>query len=163
MNGLSALLLTACCVVSLQLCWSAPAKLHSPLAEEVLDATNKLIYSKKDVKSKFSCTFCKIISGILVGILEENDHEEDVVKLFGKLCILLHIEDELVCTLGVEEYKKEFLTVVYSIAFGRAKQACALLLGPSCQHSYVPWNQHWNVSIPEGKPPVIPIPDPKVC
>lgn len=54
------------------------------------------------------------------------------------------------------------LTVAYEISLGRAKQACSILIGPSCQAAYDPWSQFWNVTIPGDKPTVTPIPDPKV-
>lgn len=57
----------------------------------------------------------------------------------------------------------EVLSVAYYITLGRAKLACSILVGPTCGHSYDPWNQTvWTVDIPGNKPPVVPIPDPKV-
>ncbi len=58
--------------------------------------------------------------------------------------------------------QEEVLTVAYEISLGRAKQACSILIGPSCQAAYDPWSQFWNVTIPGDKPTVTPIPDPKV-
>lgn len=43
-----------------------------------------------------------------------------------------------------------------------AREACGIIVGTSCEVPYDPWNQNWNITIPDNKPPVIPIPDPKV-
>ena len=41
-------------------------------------------------------------------------------------------------------------------------EACGILLGDKCSQEYDPWKQQWNILIPGGKPPVKPIPFPKV-
>ena len=41
-------------------------------------------------------------------------------------------------------------------------EACGVLLGDSCSQDYDPFKQQWNILIPGGKPPVKPIPLPKV-
>ena len=43
-----------------------------------------------------------------------------------------------------------------------AKELCGLILGKSCETDYNPWDQEWNVTIPGNKPPVKPVPPPKV-
>ena len=42
-------------------------------------------------------------------------------------------------------------------------EACAVVIGPSCETGYNPFDQPWNVTLPNThKPPVNPIPPPKV-
>lgn len=114
------------------------------------------------VGQSLECTACKVISGILEDLLELDTPEEDVAKLIREICIAEKIEDENVCSLVVEEFKEEVLTVVYTISLGRAKQLCAILLGPTCEARYNPNNQTWDIPVPDNKPPVKPIPEPKV-
>ena len=42
------------------------------------------------------------------------------------------------------------------------REVCGYLLGPTCDDSYDPYHQDWNITIPGNKPAVSPIPDPKV-
>lgn len=42
------------------------------------------------------------------------------------------------------------------------REICGYLLGPTCDDPYDPYHQSWNISIPGNKPPIVPIPDPKV-
>lgn len=53
------------------------------------------------------------------------------------------------------------LTVFDQIALSD-REICGYLLGPTCEDAYDPYHQNWNISIPGNKPPVVPIPDPKV-
>ena len=48
------------------------------------------------------------------------------------------------------------------VALG-AKEICGYVVGGSCATDYNPWQQNWNVTIPGGKPPVLPVPPPQVC
>lgn len=165
MNCVTTLLLNCCSLlIFLRLCTAAPAPAYSFLKAESLknDAEN----AKEQLNSvmlDFNCTFCKEISSILETFLMEDGPKEDVARFVAGLCIYMKMEDENVCNLVVEEFKEEILTIAYIVSFGRAKLACAILLGPSCEPLYYPWNQtEWNVTIPSGKPPVATIPDPKV-
>ena len=56
----------------------------------------------------------------------------------------------------------EVFTVFSKVALS-PKEVCGILLGPPCGDSYNPWDQEWNISVPGNKPPVTPIPPPKVC
>ena len=58
--------------------------------------------------------------------------------------------------------QNEVLTVFDMVALS-AKELCGLILGKSCETDYNPWDQEWNVTIPGNKPPVKPVPPPKVC
>lgn len=42
------------------------------------------------------------------------------------------------------------------------KEICGFVVGGSCATDYDPWEQNWNVTIPGNKPPIIPVPPPKV-
>lgn len=55
----------------------------------------------------------------------------------------------------------EVLTVAARVGLS-AEEACGVLLGPPCEDPYDPWHQDWNITVPDNKPPVVPIPDPKV-
>ncbi len=150
-----------------QQCCAAPISLHKEKY-----AFSKLFEVRKpndspavSVESGASaaCEACKFFSGLLQAFLEQGRPEEGVAELAKAICIIAKIEDKRVCDQVIEEFKDEILTVVYSIALGRAKLLCAILLGPSCQPSYNPKNQTlWKIPIPGNKPPVQPIPDPKV-
>ena len=56
----------------------------------------------------------------------------------------------------------EVFTVFSKVALS-PKEACGVLLGPPCGDGYNPWKQNWTVAVPEDKPPVTPIPLPKVA
>ena len=121
------------------------------------------LQSPTGVEESLECEACKVFSSLLEIFLEQNRPEEDVAKLIKVICIVEKIEDENVCNSIVEEFKQEVLTVAYTISLGRAKQLCAILLGPTCQARYDPMNQTaWDIPVPGNKPPVQPIPDPEV-
>ena len=121
------------------------------------------LQSPTGVEESLECEACKVFSNLLEIFLEQNSPEEDVAKLIKVICIVEKIEDENVCNSIVEEFKQEVLTVAYTISLGRAKQLCAILLGPTCQARYDPTNQTaWDIPVPGNKPPVQPIPDPEV-
>ncbi len=131
-------------------------------AESLNQPENEASVAGTHLGESLECAACKVVSNILEIILEQDTPEEDIAKLIRAICIVGKIEDENVCNLVVEEFKQEVLTVAYTITLGRAKQLCAILLGPSCQARYDPTNQTWDIAVPENKPPVKPIPEPKV-
>lgn len=162
MKCVTAFLLAVCSLSFLYFCTASPVLSYSlSKSESQKNANNpkKLLHSGMN----FNCMFCKAVSSVLETILREDGPEEDVARFIAKICVLLKVEDLYVCNRVVEEFKEEVLTIAYIVGLGRPKQACALLLGPSCEPLYNPWHQEWNVTIPSGKPPVSPIPDPKVC
>lgn len=55
----------------------------------------------------------------------------------------------------------EVLTVFKKVGLGK-KEICGYIVGGSCANDYNPWEQNWNVTIPGGKPPVVPVNPPKV-
>ena len=60
-----------------------------------------------------------------------------------------------------EPFQDEVLTVVERVALSPT-EICGFILGSSCAHFYNPFKQEWNVTVPGNKPPVIPVPPPKV-
>ena len=56
----------------------------------------------------------------------------------------------------------EVLSVFAQVALSPS-EVCGILLGSSCGDPYNPWNQTWTVKLPPTpKPPVVPVPPPKV-
>lgn len=55
----------------------------------------------------------------------------------------------------------EVLTVIDRVGLS-AREICGAIFGHSCAADYNPFDQPWNVSIPGNKPPVTPVPQPKV-
>ena len=57
----------------------------------------------------------------------------------------------------------EVLTVLDTVGLS-PEVACAVVVGPTCATSYDPFDQPWNVTLPDTpKPPVTPVHPPKVC
>ena len=55
----------------------------------------------------------------------------------------------------------EVLSVAAEVGLS-PREACGVVLGPTCEDPYDPWHQDWNISVPGSKPPIAPIPNPKV-
>ena len=55
----------------------------------------------------------------------------------------------------------EVLSVAAQVGLS-PREACSIVVGDSCEIPYDPWLQDWNITVPDDKPPVTPIPDPKV-
>ena len=51
------------------------------------------------------CESCKILMGVLQGLMLQNASEDEIVNVVTKVCIELKIEDENVCNLVVLEFK----------------------------------------------------------
>ena len=60
-----------------------------------------------------------------------------------------------------EPFQDEVLTVVERVVLSPT-EICGFVLGSSCAHFYNPFKQEWNVTVPGNKPPVVPVPPPKV-
>ena len=56
----------------------------------------------------------------------------------------------------------EVLTVVGKVGLSAREICGGIIIGPSCGHFYDPWHQNWSIAIPLNKPPVKPVPLPKV-
>lgn len=60
-------------------------------------------------------------------------------------------------------YNQDEVFTVFSKVALSPKEACGILLGPLCGDGYNPWMQNWTVTVPENKPPITPVPPPKVA
>jgi len=112
------------------------------------------------ILSDGGCEACKVLTLLAQGAFLTNDVENSVIYESRIVCKELKIEDNRVCTEVVSEFKNEVLTVVDKV-FLSPSEVCGSLLGPTCAHKRDP-SGFWNVTIPEKKPPVKPIPPPKV-
>ena len=115
---------------------------------------------RNKILSKGDCEACKLLTLLAQGALLTKDAENDVVFWSKEVCKKLKIEDNRVCNEVIDEFKNEVLTVVDKV-FLSPTQVCGSLLGPTCAHKRDP-SEFWNVTIPEKKPPIKPIPPPKV-
>lgn len=107
------------------------------------------------------CDACKLLSYAAQIAFKTDNAANVVVHISRDVCKELKIEDNRVCTEVISEFKVEVLTVVDEV-FLSPSEICGSLLGPSCAHVRDP-SEFWNVTIPDKKPPVKPIPPPKVC
>lgn len=112
------------------------------------------------ILSKGDCEACKLLTLLAQGAFMTKEIENDVVSWSQEVCKKLNIEDNRVCDEVIVEFKNEVLTVVDKV-FLSPIQVCGNLLGPTCAHKRDP-SEFWNVTIPEKKPPIKPIPPPKV-
>ena len=112
------------------------------------------------ILSNGGCEACKVLTLLAQGAFLTKDAENAVVYESRVLCKKLKIEDDRVCTEVISEFKSEVLTVVDRV-FLSPFEVCGSLLGPTCAHKRDP-SGFWNITIPEKKPPVKPIPPPKV-
>ena len=65
-------------------------QLHDPPSKELID---------------IDCGACKVIVDTIQLLARQNASEDEIAKAVTELCILLKIEDELVCFQGVQEFK----------------------------------------------------------
>lgn len=125
--------------------------------------TSWLEHLESDLRNKIlssgACDACKLLSFAAQVALMTNNVVNDVVHISREVCKELKIEDNRVCTEAISEFKVEVLTVVDEV-FLSPSEICGSLLGPSCAHKRDP-SEFWNVTIPDKKPPVKPIPPPK--
>ena len=66
----------------------------------------------------WECTTCKIITTVLQDLFLKNATEDEIVAIITAFCIDLKIEDELVCTAVVIEFKVIRLVGRYSVLAG---------------------------------------------
>ena len=116
---------------------------------------------RNKILSNGACEACKVLTFLAQAAFVTKDSENDVVYESRLVCEKLKIEDNRVCTEVISEFKNEVLTVVDKVLLSPT-EVCGSLLGPSCAHIWHP-SGSWNVTIPEKKPPIKPIPPPKVC
>lgn len=116
---------------------------------------------RNKIMSKGACVGCKLLMFLAQTAFLVEKVEDDLAYEVKKLCKDLHIEDDRVCLGIISEFKNEVLTVADQV-FLNPEEVCGLWLGPTCAHTRDP-SGFWNVTIPDKKPPVRPIPPPKVC
>ena len=107
------------------------------------------------------CDSCKFITGFIQGLFRLNKTDAFIEEAAIFWCKKLKIEDTRVCSGIIPEFKNEVLTVFDEVGL-EPKEICGLILGPSCGivRDLYP---DWNITLPNvTKPPVQPIPLPKV-
>ena len=140
-------------------------------------AEQLLAYSKEDSKHSvisneinsiswptlkgLECDACKFIVGFMQGLFRLNKTHEFIANAAIFWCEKLKIEDTRVCTEVIPEFQNEVLSVFDDVGL-EPKEACGLILGPSCAKVRDLYPD-WNITLPNvTKPPVHPIPPPKV-
>jgi hypothetical protein len=112
-------------------------------------------------KSGAECDACKALTEVAKIAFKTKPTENAIAQFLTKLCIKLKIEDNRVCNGAIQVFKGEVLTV-FDEFFLSPDEVCGSLLGSSCAKRFNP-DIFWNVTIPKTpKPPVQPIPPPKV-
>ena len=107
-----------------------------------------------------SCEVCKLLSLLAQAAFLMDKIEDELVFVAQKVCEKLKIEDNRVCTQVILEFRTEVLTVTDKV-FLSPSEICGSLFGPTCAHRRDP-DEFWNMTVPDKKPPVKPVPPPKV-
>lgn len=115
---------------------------------------------KTKVMSSGSCEVCKLLVSLAQAAFLANKIEDDVVFEAQKICEELKIEDDRVCTQVILEFRTEALTVTDKVLLSPS-EVCGNMFGPTCAHKRDP-SEFWNITVPGKKPPVKPVPPPKV-
>lgn len=108
------------------------------------------------------CEVCKLLSVFAQVAFLASKIEDEVVSVAQKICEVLKIKDvdDRVCTQVILEFRAEALTVTDKV-FLSPSMVCGSLFGPTCAHRRDPY-EFWNITVPGKKPPVKPVPPPKV-
>lgn len=141
----------------------SPSSFTKPLQEtNAFTAWLKRLDSEMGTKalSSDSCEVCKLLSLLAQTAFVASKIEDEVVSVAQKICKVLKIEDDRVCTQVILEFQTEVLTVTDKV-FLSPSEVCGSLFGPTCAHRRDP-DEFWNVTVPGKKPPVKPVPPPKV-
>lgn len=119
---------------------------------------------ENDIRNKIlargTCDACKLLTFLAQTAFVTNKSESAVTFEARVICKELKIEDSRVCTEVISEFRNEVLTVADKV-FLSPSEVCGSLLGPTCAHKRDP-SEFWNITLPGKKPPVKPIPPPKV-
>lgn len=140
----------------------SPSSFTKPLQEtNAFTAWLKRLDSEMGTKalSSDSCEVCKLLSLLAQTAFVASKIEDEVVSVAQKICKVLKIEDDRVCTQVILEFRTEVLTVTDKV-FLSPSEVCGSLFGPTCAHRRDP-DEFWNVTVPGKKPPVKPVPPPK--
>ena len=152
----------SCLVFILLICFVLNS--FSKPAHEENGFTSWVMRLESDVRNRVLstglCSVCKLLAFVAQIALLTNKIEADVVYEGRLLCKELKIEDSRVCTDVISEFRNEILTVADK-AFLDPIELCGSLLGPSCAHAR-DLGEFWNLTVPGNKPPVEPVPPPKV-
>lgn len=179
--------LLPCLVVAVVMCRSpgigtaAPLTATNSIVNVVENKLKNLVDRGETTMGTVTCDVCKIIVSTVQKLYEAKTSWDEIAKVAGDICYWFRIEDERVCKSITEEFKvnyEDFSTYsfknvdVYCVqdevlsVFGMVglspSEVCGGYLGTSCGATYDPWNQAWSVVIPGNKPPVRPVPPPKV-
>ena len=141
----------------------SPSSFTKPLQEtNAFTAWLKRLDSEVGTKalSSDSCEVCKLLSLLAQAAFVASEIEDEVVSVAQKVCKVLKIEDDRVCTQVILEFRTEVLTVTDKV-FLSPSEVCGSLFGPTCAHRRDP-GEFWNITVPGNKPPVKPVPPPKV-
>lgn len=132
--------------------------------EETNGFTSWLKRLESDIRNKIlssgSCDACKLLTFLAQTAFLTNKAEDAVIYESRMICKELKIEDNRVCNEVITEFRNEVLTVTDKV-FLSPLEVCGSLLGPTCAHKRDP-SEFWNMTLPGKKPPVKPIPPPKV-
>ena len=170
-----------CCIVilyNISLAFFAPLELDdNSVSYGGVTAEELLNYSEQDTKHNFisneidsfswptlkglECDACKFIVGFMQGLFRLNKTDESIAHAAIFWCKKLKIEDTRVCSGIIPEFQNEVLKVFDDVGL-EPKEACGLILGPSCS-AVRDLYPDWNITLPKvPKPPVLPVPSPKV-
>lgn len=132
------------------------AKPGSTLKQSFLDRLHKFTSHFKE-----ECDACKAFTEIAHIAFKTKPNENEIAAFLTKICIKMKIEDKRVCDGIIKEFQEEVLTV-FDDYFVSSNEICGSLFGTSCAKKPDP-DVFWNVTFPKTpKPPVRPIPAPKV-
>ena len=150
-------LLICCLLLSTAMYSTAKPAYHTKAFNSWLERLSSDLHNK--VLSSGTCEACKLFTVLAQAIFMTKTN--DVLYLASVLCIKLKIEDHRVCAAAVKEFQVEVLTV-FDDVFLSPDEVCGRILGPTCAHARNP-DFFWNITLPgTKKPPVKPIPAPKV-
>ncbi|XP_063678896.1 sphingomyelin phosphodiesterase-like [Bolinopsis microptera] len=126
---------------------------------DYLRTTNKTVNALLEGKLEVKCVACEVFVETLQILVQLNASSSEIVSLITKACIILKIEDERVCSYITEEFRDEFVTVLFRLIL-HPTWLCYAAIGPSCGEPPDIFT-FWNVTIPGNKPTGEPLVRPK--
>ncbi|CAJ0583928.1 unnamed protein product, partial [Mesorhabditis spiculigera] len=103
-----------------------------------------------------SCGLCRLLVDFVQIAIKSNRTDEAIMKDVEALCRNLNVEQPHVCNSIVQMFGPEIIFVLQRAVF-TPDEICGGLVA-DCGHSENPLQEMWNMTIPEGKPPVKPWP-----
>ncbi|CAH0561026.1 unnamed protein product, partial [Brassicogethes aeneus] len=113
------------------------------------------------VKSKISCSSCKIGANLLLNEVNRGSEFEVIKQKFVGICSGLRLESTKVCTGVFDVYGPHVVPVLQTVKL-EPLEICSLLLGEPCGDVSIPKHE-WTVQLPETPKPDVtssPIPEP---